>query len=154
MQKTNAAKPRIESGRSKLARPDHGMVRRSAQSVVTLLGLPASDSAGLRERICEGLSYRAWDQFLESTCLAKETVIQVVQMTPRTLARRKDEGRLHPHESDRLVRAARIFALAVGLFDEDDEAARRWLIHPQQALGGSTPWDYVATEIGRARSRT
>jgi putative toxin-antitoxin system antitoxin component (TIGR02293 family) len=53
-----------------------------------------------------------------------------------------------PHESDCLVRADRILSLAVGLFDGDDEAARRWRTHPQQALGGSTPWDYAGTEIG------
>ena len=46
------------------------------------------------------------------------------------------------------MRAARIFSLAVGLFDGDGEAARRWLTHPQAALEGSTPWDYAATEIG------
>jgi putative toxin-antitoxin system antitoxin component (TIGR02293 family) len=65
-----------------------------------------------------------------------------------TDGRDQPEGRLQPDESDRLVRAARIFAQAVGLFEGDEEAARRWLTSPQPALGGSTPWDYAATEIG------
>ena len=148
MSKTRAARPLPYSGRSKPAVPDHGVVRPSGHSFVTLLGLPTSDVASLRERIQEGLTYRSWGQFLESTGLSNEAVIQVVQITPRTLARRKSEGRLHPDESDRLVRAARIFSLAVDLFDGDVEAARRWLTQPQPALGGSTPWDYAATEIG------
>jgi putative toxin-antitoxin system antitoxin component (TIGR02293 family) len=148
MSKTSAARPLPYSGRSKLAVSDQGVVRLSGHSFVTLLGLPTSDVAGLRERIQEGLNYRSWDRFLESTGLSNEAVIQVVQIPPRTLARRKSEGRLRPDESDRLVRAARIFSLAVDLFDGDVEAARRWLTQPQPALGGSTPWDYAATEIG------
>ena len=91
---------------------------------------------------------------LASTGLAREAVIHVVQIPLRTLARRKGEGRLRPDESDRLVRAARIFSLAVELFDGNDEPARRWLTQPQPALGGSTPWDYAATDIGLARSST
>jgi putative toxin-antitoxin system antitoxin component (TIGR02293 family) len=148
MPRAKVVKPRVEFRHSKPPGPDQGKAGRSVHSVVALLGLPVSDNTGLRERIREGLSYRAWDRFLESTGLPKETVIQVVQMTSRTLARRRDEGRLHSQESDRLVRAARIFSLAVGLFDGDDDAARLWLARSQQALGGSTPWDYAGTEIG------
>ena len=65
-----------------------------------------------------------------------------------TIISKTNEGRLRPDESDRLVRAARVFSLAVGLFDGDLEAARSWLTHPLPALSGSTPWDYAATEIG------
>ena len=108
---------------SKRAAPPRSVVAPTEHSFVALLGLPKSDTAALRERIREGLTYHSWDRFLESTGLPREAVIQVVQITPRTLARRKDEGRLRPDESDRLVRAARVFSLAAGLFDGDREAA-------------------------------
>jgi putative toxin-antitoxin system antitoxin component (TIGR02293 family) len=55
---------------------------------------------------------------------------------------------LRPDESDRLVRAARVFSQAVGLFEGDGNAARQWLTVPQPALGGSTPWEYAATDLG------
>ena len=149
MSKTNVAKPRRRAGFSSSVEPAHGVVLSpSAHSFVTLLGLPSCDTAELRERIRQGLTYRSWDRFLARTGLGKEAVIELLQMTPRTLARRRSEGRLHSHESDRLVRAARIFSQAVALFEGDDDAARRWLAHPQAALGGSTPWDYAGTEIG------
>ncbi|MFI5458961.1 MAG: antitoxin Xre/MbcA/ParS toxin-binding domain-containing protein [Isosphaerales bacterium] len=148
MSKTDVATPRRDSGRSKQAARDHGAGRPAGHSYVSLLGIQAFDTAGLLERVRAGLAYSSWDRFLQSTGLAKDAACDFVQITPRTLARRKEEGRLHPDESDRLVRAARIFSQAVGLFEGDEQAARRWLTVPQPALGGSTPWDYAATEIG------
>ena len=148
MSQTNVAKPRRESGRSKPSGRDRGAPPPGGHSYVTMLGIQTVDTAGLLERVREGIAYTSWDRFLSSTGLTKEAASQLVQITPRTLVRRKKEGRLHPDESDRLVRAARIFSQAVGLFEGDEEAARRWLTAPQPALGGSTPWEYATTEIG------
>jgi putative toxin-antitoxin system antitoxin component (TIGR02293 family) len=148
MSKTNVANTGRDAKGSKRTASPRSVAGPAGHSFVAFLGLVTSDTAALRELIRRGLTYRSWDRFVESTGLPREMVIQVVQITPRTLARRKDEGRLRPDESDRLVRAARVFSLAVGLFDGDLEAARRWLNHPLPALGGSTPWDYAATEIG------
>jgi len=148
MSKTNVALTRRDSGRSKRAARDHGEGGLAGHSYVSLLGIQAFDTAGLLERVREGLAYSSWERFLESTGLAKETASHFVQITPRTLARRKEQGRLHPDESDRLVRAARIYSQAVGLFAGVEKAARQWLTVPQPALGGSTPWEYAATEIG------
>ncbi len=148
MSKTDIAKPRRGSRRSGQPAHDGGAGRQTGHSYVRLLGIQTTDTAGLLEEVREGLSYSSWDRFLESTGLTKEAASHFVQITSRTLARRKEAGRLHPDESDRLVRAARIFSQAVGLFEGNEEAARRWLTSPQPALGGSSPWDYAATEIG------
>jgi putative toxin-antitoxin system antitoxin component (TIGR02293 family) len=148
MSKTNVATTRRGSGRSKRAARDHGEPGPVGHPYVSLLGIQALDTAGLLDRVREGLVYSSWDAFLESTGLAKKTASHFVRITTRTLARRKREGRLRPDESDRLVRAARLFAQAVGLFEGDEKAARQWLNVPQPALGGSTPWDFAATEIG------
>lgn len=69
-------------------------------------------------------------------------------MAPRTLARRREEARLHPEESDRLIRAARVFSRALDLFGGDLPSARGWFLRPQPALGGATPLDYAASELG------
>jgi putative toxin-antitoxin system antitoxin component (TIGR02293 family) len=124
------------------------MAPTAGHSYVALLGIPTFDTASLLERVREGIPYSSWEQFLQSTGLTKEAASRLVQITPRTLARRKEEGRLQPDESDRLLRAARIFSQALGLFEGDEAAARRWLTDPQPALGGSTPWEYAASEIG------
>ncbi len=122
--------------------------RSSGHAYVRLLGLQVDDTAALLGRVREGLSIRSWDQFLRNTGLAKETAAHLVSIAPRTLARRKEEGRLNPDESDRLVRVARIFSRAVDLFGGDVPSAREWLSRPQPALGGSTPLDYAASELG------
>src|SRR5882724_10338628 len=106
MSQTNVAKPRRGSERSKPSTRDQGVPAPAGHSYVSLLGIPAFDTAGLLERVREGIAYSSWDRFLQSTGLTKEAASHFVQITPRTLARRKEEGRLHPDESDRLVRAA------------------------------------------------
>ena len=144
MTRTKAAGTIPDSGRTEPALRGCG----AGHPYVSLLGLRTFDTAGLRERVREGLAYRSWTQFLQNTRLPKDMALHVVGIAPRTIARRKAEGRLHPDESDRLVRAARIFSQAVALFVGDDQAAREWLSRPQPALGGSTPVDYAASEIG------
>lgn len=113
-----------------------------------LLGLKISEIPELLKLIRVGLAYSAWDAFVRNTDLEKKDVLSLVDIKERTLARRKEEGRLRPEESDRLVRAARIFAQAVELFEGDRESARRWLTSTQVALGGETPVEYASTEVG------
>lgn len=95
-----------------------------------------------------GVAYKAWDRFLDATTLSSAAAAELVQISPRTLARRRDEGRLQPDESDRLVRAARVYAHAIALFDGDRTAAGQWLFAPQAALGNATPIEYASTEVG------
>jgi len=113
-----------------------------------LLGLKAAETPELLRRIKVGLGYSSWESFIRNTDLRKEDAVDLVQISPRTLSRRKEEGRLHPDESDRLIRAARIFALTSELFDGDVDSARQWLTTAQPALGGSTPIEYAASEVG------
>ncbi len=70
-----------------------------------------------------------------------------LDLSPRSLQRRRREGRLARHESDRLYRLARIIALAKHYLG-DDKAAPRWLKRPNRALGGSTPLQLIDTELG------
>jgi putative toxin-antitoxin system antitoxin component (TIGR02293 family) len=64
------------------------------------------------------------------------------------LARRQQEGKLTPEESDRLLRASRVFTRALELFEGDAAAALSWLSEPQVALGGIVPLEIADTEIG------
>jgi len=115
---------------------------------VILLGLKTFDTAKLVERIHRGLSYSAWERFVRNLALPKEAATSLVQISSRTLSRRKEEGRLHPDESDRLLRATRLFARTLELFEGDADQARLWLTSPQPALGGASPLEYAATEVG------
>lgn len=120
----------------------------SEDSYILLLGLKVGQIPELLKRIKEGLDYNSWESFIRNTDLRKEDAVNLVQISPRTLSRRKEEGRLHPDESDRLTRAARIFALTSELFDGDVDSARKWLTAAQPALGGSRPIEYASTDVG------
>ncbi len=120
----------------------------SGNSYILLLGLKAVRTSELLKLIKMGLGYNSWENFIRNTELQKEDAVNLVQISLRTLSRRKGEGRLHPDESDRLIRAARIFALTSELFDGDVDSARKWLKGAQPALGGATPIEYASTDIG------
>ena len=72
---------------------------------------------------------------------------QVPRIPPRTLARRRQQGRLSPDESDRLTRFARIVAMAHEMFDDPVKVAR-WLQRPNRALRNVAPLDLLDTDIG------
>ncbi len=113
-----------------------------------LLGLDPMDTPRLVERVEEGLSFGELERLRQNMGLSREEMAELVQIRPRTLDRRKKEGRLHPEESDRLLRASRVFGRAIALFEGDVEGALGWLSTPQRALGGAVPLEMARTEIG------
>jgi|SRR5579859_1918648 len=115
---------------------------------VILLGLTRFDLAGIIERIEQGLPYAAFERFQKNTGFTHEQLADLVQIPRRTLARRHEAGRLSADESDRLVRAARIYAQALYFFSGDAAEATRWLTTVRRALGGVTPLQMARTEIG------
>jgi putative toxin-antitoxin system antitoxin component (TIGR02293 family) len=115
---------------------------------VVLLGLQVFDVARILKTVRQGLSYTALERFQRNTAWPADEVIDWLQISPRTLTRRKQQGRLTPEESDRLLRASRIFAKAVELFEGNRDSAADWLSSPQHALGGAIPIDFAKTDIG------
>lgn len=115
---------------------------------VTLLGLRAVATADLRARLAGGLSYESLERFRRVLGVPINRVSELVRISPRTLARRKQSRRLQPEESDRLVRLARIVGLAVQLFEGDLTGARSWLGAPHEALAGQTPLESATTDVG------
>ncbi len=113
-----------------------------------LLGLRTFDSAGLQERIEAGLPYATLERFQSKIDLPTTEIAKLLHIRMRTLSRRKDEGRLRPDESDRLLRASRLFGKMIDLFEGDLAKARAWLRAPQAGLGGASPLSFARTDIG------
>lgn len=113
-----------------------------------LLGLRTFDSAGLRERIEAGLSYQSLERFQAKMALPTSELAELLRIRTRTLSRRKEEGKLQPDESDRLLRVSRLLGRALDLFEGDLGMARDWLSSPQHALGGATPLELARTDVG------
>ena len=80
--------------------------------------------------------------------LSASDVARVTGIPLRTMARRKDAGKLKPVESERLLRLTFLFEQAMDLFEGDAESARIWLESPNAGLDGETPLRLAETEIG------
>ena len=92
-----------------------------------LLGMEEVRTGELVRRVGEGFPYGVLENFRENVGLSAGEVADLVQINPRTLSRRKREGRLHADESDRVLRLSRVYGKALGLFGGDLGRARRWL---------------------------
>lgn len=114
----------------------------------SLMGLEVEPSRRFSTEIMEGLPYSAFDHLRDNTGLTRKELSSLAGITARTLARRKESGRLEPEESDRTARLSRVFAAALDLFEHDADAAREWMSRERRALGGETPWRMARTEPG------
>lgn len=120
----------------------------SADRFMLLVGLAPQDPIKIVRRARKGLTFRAVERFQKNTGLSTNDLAEVVDIKMRTLHRRKEQGRLEPGESDRLLRIARIFGKALELLEGDADAARQWLSTPQTALGGEKPLALAKTDLG------
>jgi putative toxin-antitoxin system antitoxin component (TIGR02293 family) len=110
-----------------------------------LLGVRASNLNELLRAIARGIPYEGLERLQRAIGV---DVAGLIQVPPRTLRRRKQEGRFTPEESDRLVTAARVIAKVLELFHGDAQAARTWLTEPAVAFRGATPIDVARSETG------
>jgi putative toxin-antitoxin system antitoxin component (TIGR02293 family) len=94
-----------------------------------------------------GLPVRTYDAVAEALQLTPVEEDRLLQVSLRTRARWKKRARLDAATSDRLVRLARILALAV-LVLESRENAVAWLREPSGVLGGRSPLAAIATDPG------
>ena len=101
----------------------------------------------LKEWIRQGLPFASLERVMERFGFSREEISWALNLPPRTLARRKQEQRLHRDESDRLFRLVRIAAQAAEVLGGDQKASR-WLHSPNRALGGKPPLELLDTDLG------
>jgi putative toxin-antitoxin system antitoxin component (TIGR02293 family) len=102
----------------------------------------------LIERIKNGLKFGVLESLSSATGQPLTELASRVGIPARTLARRKSSGKLSMEESERVVRLAGLYERAAELFGGDVTNARQWMSQPKKALGGESPLDYAATELG------
>ncbi|MEQ1661875.1 MAG: antitoxin Xre/MbcA/ParS toxin-binding domain-containing protein [Thiobacillus sp.] len=121
--------------------------------VISLLGglevfhvLSPSDM-DLVSMLREGLPALSVDFLGANIQASKGELAQMLGMSKRMLARRRLEGVLSFHESERLFRTARAIAQSEEAFGQLSSALD-WLNSPVIVLGGTTPISLLDTEIG------
>ena len=100
----------------------------------------------LVREIRNGLPAESVDRFVRAGKLTNVEVDRIV-LPRKTLAHRKEIGKLTADQSDRLMRVARVIAFAEETFG-DERKAHTWLRRETSALGGSAPLDLLDTEEG------
>ena len=99
-------------------------------------------------RIRSGLPAASALAFKAALGLTNEELASVLGVSPRTVARLNPGGsHLDAVSGDRLVRSARLYAIAAEVL-EDSAAAAQWLKLPQRALGGAVPLELAQTDVG------
>ncbi|HEY6765997.1 MAG TPA: antitoxin Xre/MbcA/ParS toxin-binding domain-containing protein [Candidatus Sulfotelmatobacter sp.] len=111
------------------------------------LGRVFATDRDLREAIREGFPPMVVEALLHASGLTLKELADSLDLSTRSLQRRRSGGRLARFESDRLYRLARIVALAHQSLG-DRGRAMRWLKRSNRALGGSSPLASVDTELG------
>lgn len=114
------------------------------------LGRRVASEKDLVVSLQEGLPYRALKAVKQRLGLSDRELAEATGIHPRTLARRKSQQRLRADESDRLSRLARVTARAIDMLGSEQNALA-WLRHPNRALGGATPLQYLSTDPGATR---
>lgn len=112
------------------------------------IGVRANSPQNLIEKVKTGIPYSSFERLQRQLDLSANELANLVQISTRTLARRKKARRFQANESERLLRFSRLNSLAIGLFNDDTDAAKEWLKTPSRALDGEIPLAYAKSEIG------
>jgi len=111
------------------------------------LGRSLRTGSDLQKALRDGFPMTVVEEIMNASGLTLKQLTESLDLSPRSLQRRRREGRLARHESDRIYRLARIVALAKHYLG-NNETATKWLQRPNRALGGSTPLQLIDTELG------
>ncbi|HVI07875.1 MAG TPA: antitoxin Xre/MbcA/ParS toxin-binding domain-containing protein [Candidatus Binatia bacterium] len=111
------------------------------------LGRTPANENDMREAIRAGFPPAVVEKLTQASGLTLRELADALDLSPRSLQRRRRSGKLAPYESDRLYRLARLLAIAVEYLGDGDRA-RRWLKRPNRALGGLAPIAAIDTEVG------
>jgi putative toxin-antitoxin system antitoxin component (TIGR02293 family) len=111
------------------------------------LGRSLSSDRDMRDAIREGFPPAVVEELMRTSGLTLKELAGALDLSPRSLQRRRNSGRLARYESDRLYRLARLVAIAREYLGGQDRAMR-WLKHPNRALGGLAPVAAIDTELG------
>lgn len=113
-----------------------------------LLRIVGHDKTELQKSIEAGSPFTALLRVHEETGIPLDSLARLIQVSPRTLTKRKVTRRLTARESESLYFVTRLASDAIELFNGRPDLATRWLSTPSPALGGPAPIDIASTETG------
>ncbi len=118
-------------------------------TVVTEAAAAYADNPAVAvDRILAGLPVEEFDALRSMLGLPVEEMATKIGISVATLSRRRAKQQpLDRDHSDRLMRYARLYWMAVDYFGEQT-TARDWLGRPARGLVGRSPLEFAETEMG------
>jgi putative toxin-antitoxin system antitoxin component (TIGR02293 family) len=118
------------------------------EETTAMLGIkPVKTTLDLAPQIQKGLPFKALERVSKHLEISTALMNKSLDFATRTIARRAQEKKLSPAESERLVRLSRVLAEAKRVLGSA-EKARSWVLKPNRALGGAIPLQMLRTDIG------
>ena len=114
---------------------------------IATIDLKAENTSELIHQLKDGLTTETFDRLKQQLQVSDNQLCRIIQIPKRTLDRRRIKGRFKTDESERILRIARVFDMALSVFGKP-EKARRWLKHPARGLDGQVPMEYADTGLG------
>lgn len=142
------ANTKTRSARIKRSHATRGLIAGGDRNeFMKISGFSNTNKLQLIQQIRQGIDVSYLDLLADNLNLNMKEVIKLVDISSRTLVRRKQEGKLRADESERVYRLADLMARATDVLHSYEEA-KHWLKTPKKALGGETPLSLADTEIG------
>ena len=110
------------------------------------IGIQAKNTDDIISALKQGFPADSFDKLRDRLKVSDNLLSKIVQIPKRTLARRRQDGRLRTDESERVLRIARVYDKALDVL-ESEEAAENWLKKPARGLGYKIPLEYADTEL-------
>lgn len=82
------------------------------------------------------------------TDLDYDALAKALSVTRSTLINKKGNQKFNDKLSERIVALADLYSFGYEVF-EDENRFNAWMSHPNQALGGKTPFDFIDNQYGR-----
>jgi len=114
---------------------------------VSSIGIQTKNTDEMIVILKQGLPADAFDKLRDRLKVSDNLLSNIVQISKRTLNRRRQDGRLRTDESERVLRIARVYDKALEGF-ESEEAVEGWLKKPARGLGHKIPLEYSDTDLG------
>jgi len=114
---------------------------------VSSIGIQTKNIDEMIVTLKQGLPADAFDKLRDRLKVSDNLLSNIVQISKRTLNRRRQDGRLKTDESERVLRIARVYDKALEVF-ESEEAVEGWLKKPARGLGYRIPPEYSDADLG------
>lgn len=103
--------------------------------------------SGLVQLTRKGLPFKSIKPLMDQVGISREELGVIVGIPHRTFVRRSQQHHFSPEETDRILRLARVVAMANETFGSADKA-RSWMHRKNGALQQATPLSLLDTDAG------